>query len=96
VAITVALVDYDRDNNGLLEVRGARQLSAMVWNLDCDAAPVSNKRADCETAFHDAVAGMGCGSGGTVRNIGVLGAKSALPVRRIKTDGGGNELIDAQ
>ena len=59
VAVTVRLtdLDYDLDDDGLLEVANLAQLNAIRWDLDGDG---SSTEAGYATAFADAVTGMGC------------------------------------
>ncbi len=55
----VVYVDYDKNNNGLIEVDSLAKLNAIRWDLDGNGAPdVAN--ADYALAFPDAPPGMGC------------------------------------
>ncbi len=55
-----ALVDYDADDNGLIEVNSLAQLNANRWDLNGDGTATLGNQASYGTAFPDAVAGMGC------------------------------------
>lgn len=57
VAPTPAGLDYDRDDDGLIEVSSLRQLSAMRDDLDGDGV---SRGADYGVAFPKAASGMGC------------------------------------
>ena len=65
VATASAAVDYDQDDNGLLEVSVLEQLDAMRYDLDGDGA-ADDDAAAYATAFPDAAAGMGCPATGCV------------------------------
>ena len=53
--------DYDRDNDGLIEVKNLEQLNAIRWDLDGDGAVDDTiNQASYTAAFPDAAAGMGC------------------------------------
>ena len=54
-------VDYDADDDGLLEVASLAQLDAIRWDLDGDGVATHPGYA---AAFPDAPAGMGCPAGG--------------------------------
>ena len=54
------LVDYDDDNDGLIEVVDLDQLNAMRWDLDGDGAPDVANANDYALAFHNPATGMGC------------------------------------
>ena len=53
-------VDYDDDNDGLIEVVNLDQLNAMRWDLDGDGAPASANANDYALAFPNPATGMGC------------------------------------
>ena len=53
-------VDYDTNDNGLIEVAGLAQLNAIRWDLDGDG---SSGNAGYAAAFPNAPDGMGCPSG---------------------------------
>ena len=59
VTITVAAiaVDYDRNDDGLIEVASLAQLHAIRWDLDGDGTAIDPGYA---LAFPEAPAGMGC------------------------------------
>ena len=65
VAISIIDVagDYDRDDDGLIEVSSLAQLNAIRWDLDGNGVPGSNT-SDYRAAFPDARARMGCLSAG--------------------------------
>ena len=52
-----SVVDYDSDNDGLIEIDSLTQLNAIRWNLDGDGAATADGYI---TAFPNAAAGMGC------------------------------------
>ena len=64
------LVDYDNDDDGLIEIDSPAKLNAFQWDPDGDGVPgspgVGSPAPDAETtagydaAFPDAMAGMGC------------------------------------
>ena len=57
-------VDYDADNDGLIEVATTTQLNAMRWDLDGDGVVDDAAFAtDYNTAFPNAEANMGCNEG---------------------------------
>ena len=59
--------DYDRDNDGLIEVADLAQLNAIRWDLDGDgAADDAAHEANYAAAFADPTTGMGCPSTGCV------------------------------
>ena len=53
-------VDYDYDNDGLIEVVDLDQLNAMRWDLDGDGAPDVANANDYALAFPNPATGMGC------------------------------------
>ena len=55
-------VDYDTDDDGLIEISYLDQLNAMRWDEDGDGA---GGGSDYDAAFPDAAPGMGCLSGCT-------------------------------
>ncbi len=58
-------VDYDADNDGLIEVSSLTQLDAIRWDMDADgAADDTDDSASYAAAFPNAVSGMGCPSAG--------------------------------
>ena len=61
--VAAGRTDYDRNDNGLIEVSTAAQLHAMRRDLDGNGAAA---HADYVAAFPLAVAGMGCPSSGCV------------------------------
>ena len=57
-------VDYDADNDGLIEIRTLEQLNAVRWDLNGDgAADSSSDDATYADAFPDSVADAGIGNG---------------------------------
>ena len=52
--------DYDKDDDGLIEVGDLDQLNALRWDLDGDGAPVSANANDYTTAFPKSAPDMGC------------------------------------
>ncbi len=55
--------DYDRDDDGLIEIANLEQLNALRWDTDGDGAPTSDHAGDYARAFPHAIAGMGCADG---------------------------------
>ena len=62
--------DYDRDDNGLIEVDSLARLDAVRWDLDGDGAADAGSAADdaasYAAAFPYPAAGMGCPSAGCI------------------------------
>ena len=56
-------VDYDRDDDGLIEVSSLAQLNAIRWDLDGDGS-ASDTDSGYDSAFPYAMSGMGCPSAG--------------------------------
>ena len=61
-----ATVDYDDDNDRLIEVASLAQLNALRWDLNGDGSPDAANAADYRAAFPNAVSGMGCPSTGCI------------------------------
>ena len=61
VTVTAYAVDYDADDDGLIEVASLAQLDAIRWDLDGDGTAADPGYA---AAFPDAPAGMGCPASG--------------------------------
>ncbi len=60
-AVTVVtLLDYDLDDDGLIEVGSLRQLNALRWDLDGNGTVADADSATYLAAFPTAEAGMGC------------------------------------
>ena len=59
VSAQSATVDYDSDNDGLIEVSNLAQLDAIRYDLDGDGAPTGDN-GRYATAFPNAAAGLGC------------------------------------
>ena len=58
-------LDYDVDDDGLIEMSRLGQLNAIRWDLDGDGEADDSENADAyAAAFPDAVEGMGCPDGG--------------------------------
>ena len=57
---TAAEVDYDADEDGLIEIRTLAQLDAVRHDLDGDGNPAVEGAAAYAAAFAEAVDGMGC------------------------------------
>ena len=53
-------VDYDSDEDGLIEIATLAQLDAVRHDLDGDGTPVANGKTSYDAAFADAVERMGC------------------------------------
>ncbi len=62
-------IDYDADDDGLIEVSNLAQLNAIRWDLNGDGSPDnSDNHAGYITAFIDPVSGMGCNEDETDAN----------------------------
>ena len=60
-ATSPATVDYDEDNDGLIEITTLAQLNAVRWDLDGNgAADDSSDQSSYDTAFPNAEDNMGC------------------------------------
>ena len=59
-APTTGNVDYDADNDGLIEVSTLAQLNAIRWDLDGNGAVASGDQTNYDTAFPNAEDNMGC------------------------------------
>ena len=55
-----ATVDYDADNDGLIEITTLAQLNAVRWDLDGNGAVASGDQTNYDTAFPNAEDNMGC------------------------------------
>ena len=64
VTVPPAGIDYDADDNGLLEVETLAQLDAVRYDLDGDGVATEAGAAAYEAAFPDARRGRGCAGGG--------------------------------
>ena len=62
--IPTMTIDYDTDDDGLIEITSAAQLNAVRWDPDGDGAPASANASDYAAGFPNAAAGMGCPSSG--------------------------------
>ena len=61
-----AIVDYDADDDGLIEVANLAQLNAIRWDLDGNGTVGSDHSSSYAAAFPNAVSGMGCPSSGCI------------------------------
>ena len=52
--------NYDRDNDGLIDIRTEAQLNAIRWDLDGDGTPSSGNETAYAEAFPNPAPGMGC------------------------------------
>ena len=59
---TGANVDYDFDDDGLIEVGSLAQLNAVRWDLDGNGTAASGKTTEYAAAFPKPLTGMGCPS----------------------------------
>ena len=55
-----SLVDYDADDDGLIEITTLAQLNALRWDLNGDGSAALANQANYATAFPTPAAGMGC------------------------------------
>ena len=58
-------LDYDTDNDQLIEVNNLAQLNAIRWDLNTDGVVAAADQDNYDAAFPGAVAGMGCALGAT-------------------------------
>ena len=63
-AIPVASVDYDSDDDGLIEIYNFTELNAVRYDLDGDGIVTGSNSANYTNAFDDAATSMGCPSAG--------------------------------
>ncbi len=56
--------DYDRDDDGLIEISSLARLNAVRWDIDGDGIVSPRDQANYDAAFPDAISGMGCPSSG--------------------------------
>ena len=62
---TTTAVDYDSNDDGLIEISNLAQLNAVRWDLNGDGTvDVATNSASYTAAFPNAAAGMGCPDGG--------------------------------
>ena len=59
-ALAQGPVDYDTDDDNLIEIANLDQLNAMRWDLDGDGAASTGNEASYAAAFPNAASGMGC------------------------------------
>ena len=60
---TTTAIDYDRNDDGLIEITTLAQLNAIRWDLNGDGAVAAVDQANYAAAFPNAAAGMGCPDG---------------------------------
>ena len=60
---TATTVDYDSNDNRLIEISNLAQLNAIRWDLDGDGAVAAADQTSYTAAFPNAAAGMGCPDG---------------------------------
>ncbi len=58
-----ATVDYDADNDGLIEITTLAQLNAIRWDLDGDGVASTGNASNYAAAFPNAEDNMGCNEG---------------------------------
>ena len=89
--VNVNTVDYDTDNDGLIEISSLAQLNAIRWDLDGDGNPVAANAGDYGAAFAGRERHLGCSDGdGTADPCGGYELQSSL---NFDTDGDGD--VDA-
>ena len=81
----LANVDYDVDNDRLIEVASLAQLNAIRWDLDGDGTPPVVNAADYEAAFPNGLSGMGC----------PIGCQGYEFIASLDFDTNGNGVADA-
>ena len=57
---SASAVDYDEDDDGLIEIASHQQLDAVRYDLDGDGIPEATDAASYASAFPDAIGLMGC------------------------------------
>ena len=63
-AQTTTTVDYDSNDDGLIEISNLAQLNAIRWDLDGDGtADATTNNTTYAAAFPNAATGMGCPDG---------------------------------
>ena len=60
---TATTVDYDSNDDGLIEISNLAQLNAIRWDLDGDGVVAAADQANYTAAFPNAATGMGCPDG---------------------------------
>ena len=60
---TATTVDYDSNDDRLIEISNLAQLNAIRWDLDGDGAVAAADQTSYTAAFPNAAAGMGCPDG---------------------------------
>ena len=60
----IELVDYDSDDDGLIDINSPARLNAVRWDLDGDGTPATGKETDYGAAFPNPLPSMGCPSAG--------------------------------
>ena len=61
---TTTTVDYDSNDDGMIEISNLAQLNAIRWDLDGDGtADATTNNTTYAAAFPNAAAGMGCPDG---------------------------------
>ena len=80
-------VDYDADDDGLIEIRTHAQLDAVRHDLDGDGYPSETEAATYATAFPDAIGRMGC--------QGIDGCSGYELTADLDLDTNGNGVADA-
>ena len=61
---TFGTIDYDTDDDGLIEIASADQLNAIRWDLDGDGAVATDDLANYGAAFSGRLQSMGCPASG--------------------------------
>ena len=54
------LIDYDADDNGLIDIRTSSNLAGLHWDLNGDGVVTAGDRNEYETYFPNPASGMGC------------------------------------
>ncbi len=62
--LTLVDIDYDTDDDGLIEVNSLAKLNAIRWDPDGDGAAASGDETDYAAAFPTPATGMGCPASG--------------------------------
>ena len=66
LVVAAIVTDYDRDDDGLIDITNLAQLNAIRWDRDGDGAVATGNRDAYAYAFPWAVRGMGCPADGCV------------------------------
>ena len=89
--VSTQQLDYDTDNDQLIEVNNLTQLNAIRWDLNTDGVVTAADQDKYDAAFSGSVAGMGCALGSTAAACAGYELMSDLD---FDTDGDGSADAD--